>query len=405
MSALSRAAAALRGTGTDSANIMLQGAQFKQEKQKQMMDMLSQAQQQAISVADDFVTNYTPDLSREQDYKALTSIANQINEVEKRMVSLGMPVKPGMTADAFIRKAKTKSDLIRKLSDLMMTGADPSEIASTLSRVDPLKAIEYQKEAQSRAELAKGLSAFGLPETLASNPKIAEAAIKEAVKGHPIERLLVSAGIDPNSPEGKQLIRNYVVKPTSSTSTTVNMGSLSKDTRLTPEGRSETIPGSPREKEELEKVATAKSSLIAYKEKTRNVVNQVQQAIDMVGGLSTGLPGQLTENVGGTPAARLSSILDTIGGNIAFSELQAMRQASPTGGALGQVSNIEIELLKNSISSLNLKQGAEQLKKSLAGIKKHLEESVDRLQNAYESSFGSFESRQDKEGWGIEAWQ
>lgn len=51
--------------------------------------------------------------------------------------------------------------------------------------------------------------------------------------------------------------------------------------------------------------------------------------------------------------------------NIGFDRLQQMRKASPTGGALGNVSDREIETLQSTLGSLSLDQSPEQLKKTL----------------------------------------
>lgn len=48
----------------------------------------------------------------------------------------------------------------------------------------------------------------------------------------------------------------------------------------------------------------------------------------------------------GSDAGAVEGALDTIGANVAFDRLQQMRDESKTGGALGQVSNYELQLLK-----------------------------------------------------------
>ena len=57
---------------------------------------------------------------------------------------------------------------------------------------------------------------------------------------------------------------------------------------------------------------------------------------------ATGWAG-LLRGVPGSKAKTLGKLLTTIKGNAGFDKLQAMREASPTGGALGQVSNFELE--------------------------------------------------------------
>ena len=60
--------------------------------------------------------------------------------------------------------------------------------------------------------------------------------------------------------------------------------------------------------------------------------------------------------VPGTKAHDLSERLGTIKANIGFDRLQAMRDASPTGGALGQVSEFENKMLQATYGALTQSQ-------------------------------------------------
>ena len=66
-----------------------------------------------------------------------------------------------------------------------------------------------------------------------------------------------------------------------------------------------------------------------------------------------------------TDARSLSNKVDTLKANLSFDRLQKMRDESKTGGALGQVSNIELRLLGSALASLDpaSKDFAQQLKK------------------------------------------
>ena len=65
------------------------------------------------------------------------------------------------------------------------------------------------------------------------------------------------------------------------------------------------------------------------------------------------------------PAHKLAELVKTIEGNIGFDKLQSMREASPTGGALGQVSNMELGQLNSTLSSLRASIGPEEMKYNL----------------------------------------
>jgi len=54
-----------------------------------------------------------------------------------------------------------------------------------------------------------------------------------------------------------------------------------------------------------------------------------------------------------TDARDLNGYVETLQANLAFDSLQAMREASKTGGALGNISNIELGLLKAELASLD----------------------------------------------------
>lgn len=102
------------------------------------------------------------------------------------------------------------------------------------------------------------------------------------------------------------------------------------------------------------------------------VVQDIDRALGIIKEsptLTTGMVGQGLSNVGGTSARDLSALLGTVKANSGFDRLQQMREASPTGGALGQVSNIELGLLTSAIGSLEQSQSPEQLQDNLRRVK------------------------------------
>lgn len=76
----------------------------------------------------------------------------------------------------------------------------------------------------------------------------------------------------------------------------------------------------------------------------------------------TGMVGSMTIGIPGTPAHDLGELLTTIQANIGFDKLQQMREASPTGGALGQVSDFENRQLQAIYGSLAQSQSEPQLR-------------------------------------------
>lgn len=84
---------------------------------------------------------------------------------------------------------------------------------------------------------------------------------------------------------------------------------------------------------------------------------------------ATGNVGMLMSNVGGTDARELSGRYDTIKANISFDTLQEIRAASPTGGALGSVSDREGELLSSAKGKLDIGNSPEVQRQALQRIR------------------------------------
>lgn len=75
----------------------------------------------------------------------------------------------------------------------------------------------------------------------------------------------------------------------------------------------------------------------------------------------TGAVGSLLSNIGGTGAHDLQQTILTIQANVGFDRLQQMREASPTGGALGSITERELATLQAVMGSLAQSQSREQL--------------------------------------------
>jgi hypothetical protein len=91
---------------------------------------------------------------------------------------------------------------------------------------------------------------------------------------------------------------------------------------------------------------------------------------------STGVIGQALSNIAGTDATSLRAKLDTIKSGVGFKRLSDMREASKTGGALGNVSDNELRQLNASVGSLDPNQKPSELKKTLETIQEQYESTV-----------------------------
>jgi hypothetical protein len=98
------------------------------------------------------------------------------------------------------------------------------------------------------------------------------------------------------------------------------------------------------------------------------VLNRVDSALKKVGSFTAGFGGLLA-NVPGTKARDLQADLETIKANLGFDQLSKMRQQSPTGGALGNVTEKELAFLQSTVASLDQLQGQKELRRALNDIK------------------------------------
>lgn len=122
-----------------------------------------------------------------------------------------------------------------------------------------------------------------------------------------------------------------------------------------------------KKQEKIDKQVAAAESAVGAADR---IVGKVDEALPLVSGLTTGL-GSVTSFIPGTSGANLRATIETIKANLGFDRLQQMRDASPTGGALGQVAVKELDALQASVSSLDLNQSPDRLRNNLEQIKTH----------------------------------
>lgn len=152
------------------------------------------------------------------------------------------------------------------------------------------------------------------------------------------------------------------------------VGSLVPATHMSTLEQKETAASAKTEKATEKQLASEKA---ASKQATR-IMGTIDEALAKVGATSAGMGATLSA-VPGSKAKDLAATLTTIKANLGFAELQAMRQASPTGGALGQVAVQELEALQATVASLDQKQSEDQLKGNLMKVKSHYQNWLDAV--------------------------
>lgn len=116
---------------------------------------------------------------------------------------------------------------------------------------------------------------------------------------------------------------------------------------------------------------------------SQGTLTEIDKALDLVDKtLGGGFTRSQTSKVPGSDAYTLRQTIGTIRANIGFDRLQAMRDASPTGGALGQVAIQELEALQNSIAALDVGLPDDVLKANLEKVKTHYRNWLDAVRGA-----------------------
>jgi hypothetical protein len=146
--------------------------------------------------------------------------------------------------------------------------------------------------------------------------------------------------------------------------------------KLTPEEVADNFGHTEEGKGRGRNAAKADAALPAAFSKYRNttdnantVMSKIDDALKDVSWTSAGPLAGGSSDVPGTPAFKLAQAVLSIKANVGFQELSKMRHESPTGGALGNVTEKELEFLQGAISSLNTAQNPKDLAKALTAVR------------------------------------
>jgi hypothetical protein len=174
-----------------------------------------------------------------------------------------------------------------------------------------------------------------------------------------------------------------------------DIGRIPVGYRMTPEGTIEAIPGgptttnlSPKEIQLREsKFPQATQAVKTFEAKTTELEKDLialknHPGLSSITGIVAGRAPGLTAD--GRAAEALYDKIMARGG---FKELQDMRAASPTGGALGNVSNQEGTQLRAAFAAIDRKQDAGDVKKAIDTALADLQASKGRVREAYDMTY------------------
>jgi hypothetical protein len=128
------------------------------------------------------------------------------------------------------------------------------------------------------------------------------------------------------------------------------------------------------------KLPAMESSLREMQSKVRQGEKQLDEAEEQVSAFTAGFLGQMLRNVGGTPATDLQETLKPVRTNIFTQELATMRANSPTGGAVGNVTDTEGAKFEAALGSLDTAQSPAQLRKNIEDVRQARRELVANMQ-------------------------
>jgi len=128
----------------------------------------------------------------------------------------------------------------------------------------------------------------------------------------------------------------------------------------------------------LEAAIRAMETKVVQGEKT------LEEAENRLSAFNTGIVGQALRGVGGTPAFDLNELLKPVRTNIFTAELDQMRANSPTGGAVGNVTDVEGNKFESALGSLDIAQSKGQLLDQIENVRNARREVLNNMKKTVE---------------------
>ena len=280
-----------------------------------------------------------------------------------------------------------------------------SLLNSEIKQRDALDQLETNRQmaAQSRNVTADYLDKMGqvdLAQLLRDGGIDASTAFAAAGNGKPtaLMKQAEAAGLTKGTPEYAQYILSGGNIYSQETSLMANLPTAEKG-KMYEFDRDENgkitnvrlvnISGSKADIEEQERQKKLQKAARMESRGQSVVSRSVKEALDIINN-NKGLPAAgafgkfLADYTPNAEARDLKRVLESLQANTAFTRLQEMREASQTGGALGNVSNVELNLLMSAYGSIHQDLTPDRLKKHLEEIERIMGQiENDPVANAY----------------------
>lgn len=276
-----------------------------------------------------------------------------------------------------ILRARTPEDA-RKIVQMQYSDADISPVVSQYATLEQALAEVPDDPNEFRTYLNQ--EAMGIDEWIKSQ---AQAQQKELIDRNKLsERRFINVG---GGLVFDTLNEQYVQPPSMSIGRAPRAAAPTRESAGVA-APTELLTLKERQKREAD-FPKATTALKGFETKTDTLIEELRTlknhpGLDSITGLIAGrIPGV-------TSAGREAEALhDKITARGQFQELENMRNASPTGGALGNVSNTEGEKLKASFAALDRRQDAKSVQKAIDAAILQLTNSKGLVRDAYDMTY------------------
>ena len=339
---------------------------------------------------------------------------------------LGRAVGPGLQQASRAIYGDDEMTRLRRQNAFQAMTLNPNQalIAANQRQMEYLQGQERAVEqANATAEVLRRAGREDLAKAIEANPQFAGVIYQEYLRSESREPTETFGILSPEQakmlglPEGS----TYQMSTTTGKVSTVGGGGPSVNIDMSEQGIKtgtippgyyldtsgaepvlRVIPGGPVETQETERQQQQEERQQLAGTAGNVVLDDIRRYRDLVSNQGfftpiTGVTGAIARQFPSTPAADAVALSTTIRANIGFDRIQQMREASPTGGALGNVSDTEVETLQAVLGSLAETQSDEQLLYNLNRLEQIYTGILTKLQaypNASEFGFTASQSSQ-----------